>query len=381
MSAFVLLDGRPAQGHPRGIGMYVLRLLPALISLKGNRVRIKVALDRRAGEDPWSGLDSVERVWGSAINPVHWEQRILPKLALNSGASLIHCTANSSPWWSKVPYVVTIHDAIFMRRLIEITGLIYPRQILAHLYYRFGVGISAKHALQIVTDSAYAKAEIVKKLRLDPEIVHVIPLANPHLTAPLPEDKVKEILTALSVKRPYLLGLGAIDLRKNTDNLVRGFARLPRSAADTLVLAGFEKAERSLVPTLVRRLGIKDRVRILGYISERELTALFQDAAAFVYPTRSEGFGLPILQAFHLGVPVVTSRVGSIPEVAGNAVRFADPDDPRSISQEILSILIDSNEAHRLALAGYLQAKRFSWENTAKATVEIYTAALNKMPQ
>ncbi|MCK5241057.1 glycosyltransferase family 4 protein [bacterium] len=378
MTASVLIDGRPAQGHPRGVGIYVQRLLPALLANKARTLGLKIALDRRRGEDPWPKLEGIEKVWGNGMNPAHWEQRILPRLAETSKASLLHATANSAPWRLTIPYVVSIHDAIFMRPLSEITGSIYARQFLSHLYYRYGVGYAAKRALKIITDSEYSKYEIVKKLRMDPEKIHIVRLANPHATSPLPEDKVKETIQAYALKRPYLLGFGAIDLRKNTANLVRAFARLPRSAAYSLVLAGFERAERSVVPTLIKHLGIKDRIKILDYIPDRDLTALFQGAAAFVYPTRVEGFGLPILQAFYLGVPVVTSRVGSVPEVAGKAVRFADPDDPRSISQEILAILIDSNEAHRLTLNGYLQVKQFSWETTAAETLEIYMTALRK---
>jgi glycosyltransferase involved in cell wall biosynthesis len=378
MTECVLIDGRPAQGHSRGVGMYVRRLLPALVANKDRTIGLKVALDKRLEEDPWPDLEGIEKVWGTGRNPAQWEQNILPRLVETSKASLVHATANSAPWRCRIPYVVTIHDAIFMRSVFQITGSIYPRQILSHWYYRYGVGASAKKARKIITDSEYSKSELVKKLRLDPEKISVVHLANPHGTPPLPEAKVKETIQAYALKRPYLLGFGAIDLRKNTDNLVRAFARLPRSAVDTMVLVGFEKSEKSKVPTLIKHLGIKNRIKILDYISERDLTALFQGAAAFVYPTRAEGFGLPVLQAFHLGVPVVTSRVGSIPEVAGNAVRFADPEDPRSISQEILSILIDSNEAHRLALSGYLQAKHFAWETTAKNTLAVYMEALQK---
>ncbi|MBN1595778.1 glycosyltransferase family 4 protein [candidate division FCPU426 bacterium] len=381
MSYSVLLDGRPAQGRPRGTGVYVLRLLPALAGLKGRPLSLKVALDKRQGEDPWPHLDTVEKIWGTGANPAAWEQLVLPRMAKQAGVTLLHCTANSAPWRPRIPYVVTIHDAIFMRPLRAGADGISPKQILAHCYYRFGVGFSARRACRVMTDSEHSKIELVKKLHLDPEKVSVISLANPHVTPPLTEAKVLEIIASFKIRRPYLLGFGAVDLRKNTGNLIRAFARLPRSAADMLVLAGFEKAGSSSVPGLIKRLGIRNRVRVLDYIPERELTALFQGAAAFVYPTRMEGFGLPILQAFHLGIPVVTSRVGSIPEVAGSAVRFADPDDPRSISQEILAVLIDSNEAHRLALTGYLQAKQFTWEKTAQETLAGYMRVMeNDIP-
>jgi len=139
--------------------------------------------------------------------------------------------------------------------------------------------------------------------------------------------------------------------------------------------AGFEKAEPSGVPALIRELCVDTRVKILGYLPPPLLTALFQGAAAFAYPSLEEGFGLPILQAFRLGVPVVTSNGAAVQEVAGAGARFADSRDPRSISQQLMAVLADPNEAHHLAYAGYLQAKQFTWEATARRTAEVYRDA------
>lgn len=375
MKSFVLVDGRSAQGRPRGVGIYAQRLVAALAGLSG-AVNVKVALDRRAGDDPWPGLHNVERLWAAGGNPAVWEQIVLPALAQRAGAGLIHFTANASALNSDVPHVVTIHDAIFLRRLREITGRVYPRQLWAHWYYRLTVRRGAKRARRILTDSEFSQSELITKLHLPVENIRVIPLAQPHLHPALTESEVQEVLGELKIKQPYMLGFGAIDLRKNNANLVRAFARLPRSALQMLVLAGFEKAENSRVPALVNQLGLQDRLRILGYIPEKMLTALFQGASLFAYPTRAEGFGLPLLQAFHLGVPVLTSKVGSIPELAANAVRYANPDDPRSICAETLKILTDPNEAHRMALAGYLQAKHYTWELTAQKTLANYMEAL-----
>ncbi|MCD4812893.1 glycosyltransferase family 4 protein [bacterium] len=377
MKQSIMIDGRPAQGKLRGVGVYTSRLIRALASIVDKPVDIHVALNRKSGGDPWEDLPDLVRVWGTAGNQARWEQVILPRLAHQAKADLLHCTANSSPLHCKIPHVVTVHDAIFIRRLLQISGTIYPKQVLAHYYHQWTIGRGARRADCVITDSQFSKSELIKKIRLDPEKVDVIPLADPHQTPPLPESKVKEIIEQHKIRRPYLLGFGAIDLRKNTANLVRAFARLPRSAADMLVLTGFEKHEKSLVPNLIKQFGMHNRIKILGYISEKELTALFQAAAAFVYPSKMEGFGLPILQAFRLGVPVITTNAGSIPEVAGNAVRLVEPDDPRSICQAILTVLIDSNEAHRLALTGYLQAKKFTWEKTAQSTLEVYARVLH----
>jgi len=378
MKPIVVIDGRPAQGKPRGLGIYTLRLVSALAPM-AQTFDLKVALDRKAGEDPWPAAIDFGRLWGTAGNPVKWEQFELPRLAKESQAALLHHTANAAAWRPRTPYVVTVHDAIFMRRLSEASDSLSPRQVLAHWYYRYGVPGTAKRAELVLTDSEHSRAMLISRLKLSPEQVKTVYLGVPHPPAGLAESEVEVVLARHRLEKPYILGLGAMDPRKNTANLVRAFARLPRAAATALVLAGFEKAHRTEVPELIAHLGLKDRVKVLGFVPEYELTVLYQNAAAFVYPTRDEGFGLPILQAFSLGVPVLTSRVGAIPEVAGNAVRFANPEDPQSIAQELMTLIIDSGEAHRLALAGYLQAKHFSWEKTARETLGAYETVLSKI--
>jgi len=375
MNACILIDGRPAQGRPRGMGAYVQRLVAAL-ALLPDAPRLKVALDKTAGEAPWTGLREVEYVWGQAGNPIAWEQQVLPKLAAGCGASLLHCTANTSPLSSSVPYVVTIHDTIFLRSLSKVADRVTFRQWVAHYYYRYGVGRGARRARVVLTVSEHSRCELIAKLRLPEAKVKSIPSAEPYPVQALPEEELQQVLAELQVERPYVLGLGAIDTRKNTANLVRAFARLPRSVVGRLVLAGFEKVEQTRIPALVEELGIKLRVKILGYLPQRQLTALFQGAAVFAYPSLAEGFGLPILQAFALGVPVVTSQSGALTEVAGPGARFADPRDPRSISHELMIALTDPTESHRMAYAGYLQAKRFNWEATAHKTLDVYRAAL-----
>ncbi len=374
-NSIILVDGRPAQGRPRGMGIYTLRLLPAMAAVS-DRPEIRVALARCAGPDPWPGLKGIERVWGSGKNTILWEQRELPRLAVRSRASLLHCTANASPWKSEVPHVVTVHDAIFIRKLSQISGAVYPRQLLAHYYYYYGAAPGAARAKLVLTDSEYSRLELIDKLRLKPEKIRVIPLGVPHQLASLHESEVGKTLAELKIPRPYILGFGAIDLRKNTANLVRAFAQIPSRAAATLVLAGLEMARRSRIPKLVNNLDLKDRVRILEYVNEKELMALFQGAAVLAYPTRAEGFGLPVLQAFYLGVPVVTSQAGSIPELAGKAACYAEPENPNSMARAILSVLIDSQKAHDLAMAGHRRSGHFTWETAARKTLSAYREAL-----
>jgi len=364
----VLIDGRPAQLRPRGMGIYVTRLVRAILDIENELsgdVEIVIALDQNHGDDPWEDLIKLQKIWGSSKNTHHWEQQVLPQLAVRVNADLLHCVANSGPKKSKVPMIVTIHDAIFLRPLIESVEKLTWHSILGYYYYRWTIPQIAKKAKRIITVSKASAHDLQLKLNIKADKIKVIYNASPYKSNPVPEAKIEKLLNELKLSKPYVVAFGAIDLRKNVENLIRAFARLPRSAVETLVLLGFEKVDQTSIPDLIHLLGINDRVRLMSYLSEEDLGAVLQAAAVFAYPSKSEGFGLPILHAFNLGVPVVTTKAGALPEVAGDAVRYADPDDIQSITQELLGILIDSNEAHRLALAGYRQSKNFSWEATA----------------
>lgn len=380
MTAQVLIDGRPAQKRPRGMGIYVIRLVRAMLDLEDTElggVKIMVALDQALGYDPWQDLAKLKKIRGMAKTTYHWEQKVLPQLAKAHHADLLHTVANSGPVHCPVPVILTIHDVIFMRPLAATVENIRWRTILGHYYYRWFVPRAAKKAKLILTDSMASQKGIQKKLRIGAGKIRVIPLAAPYRAQPIPEAKLEDVLGRLRLSKPYALAFGAIDLRKNIENLIRAFARLPRSAVESLVLLGFEKFSETSIPDLIHLLGVGDRIRILGYLDEDELNAVMQSASVFVYPSKAEGFGLPILHAFHLGVPVVTTKVDSIPEVAGQAVRYADPNEIQSITEEMLAVIINSDEAHRLAVAGYQQSKHFSWNQTAKLTVAAYQSVLN----
>lgn len=375
MSLKVLIDGRPAQYRPRGMGIYVKRLVRALLEdkrVQNGDVEIFVALDRWLGNDPWEDLTRVRRVWGQAGNVFKWEQSVLPQLAELYKADLLHCVANTAPRRCKVPMVITIHDAIFMRPLSQAVEKLRLKSILGHYYYRWTTPRTAKKAKKIITVSEASALDLKMKLSIKEDKIEVIHNASPYKTNPLSENRLKEVIEKLKLTQPYVVAFGAIDLRKNTENLIRAFARIPRAAANSLVLVGFEKVENTVIPKLIEQLGMNDRIKLMGYLSEEDLNAVLQAGAVFAYPSKAEGFGLPILHAFNIGIPVLTTKAGSIPEVAGDAVRYADPDDVQSISQEMLAILTDTDEAHRLALAGYLQAKKFSWKMTASKTMEVY---------
>jgi glycosyltransferase involved in cell wall biosynthesis len=122
----------------------------------------------------------------------------------------------------------------------------------------------------------------------------------------------------------------------------------------------------------IRTLGIEHLIKFLGYVPDEDLPLLFQASTAFVYPSLYEGFGLPILQAMAAGTPVITTKLSSIPEVAGDAALYIDPDDPATLIQALQALQTNNDLRSSLIFSGKKQAGKFSWKQTAKKTIDVY---------
>jgi glycosyltransferase involved in cell wall biosynthesis len=203
--------------------------------------------------------------------------------------------------------------------------------------------------------------------------IHVVP---PGVTLPEAPDDTRALLEPIRVARPYVLFVGTLEPRKNLVRLVRAYRRL---AADglphALVLAGpfGWKGDQ-----LRRELGAPGAGRIVltGKVSAVVLDALYREAAAFVYSSLYEGFGMPVLEAMGRGVPVVTSTASSLPEAAGDAAIMVDPRSVEDLAEAIARVLTDEAEARRLAAAGRARAAGFTWERTARETAVVYRKVL-----
>jgi glycosyltransferase involved in cell wall biosynthesis len=165
-----------------------------------------------------------------------------------------------------------------------------------------------------------------------------------------------------------VLSVGTLEPRKNLDGLVAAWARLPDGlrASHTLALVGPRGWELDQVLAPIR--GSSDDVRLVGYVSDEQLAALYAGCAAFCYPSLYEGFGLPVLEAMQQGAAVVCSSTSSLPEVGGDAVAYVDPRDPDDIARTLERVLTAPAERERLSQAARERAATFSWETTARLT-------------
>ncbi|HPB30296.1 MAG TPA: glycosyltransferase family 1 protein [Candidatus Sumerlaeota bacterium] len=303
-----------------------------------------------------------------------WEWLRFPGVLRKDGVDLYHGPANFLPVRKVCPYVLTLHDMFFFRNPGRTSRL-------RALYWTSVIRATWREADVILTGSEFARGEILRYLPVPPERIRVIPHGvDDKFFEPAPAAIRKEMRDALGITGLYILFAGRLDPDKNPEGLIRAFHLLVESgkAGDrSLVIAGARDYQSGRLPQLARILGLEERVLFTGYVEERHLPALYQEADVFCYPSRNEGFGLPPLEAMASGVPVVAGDSSSLPEVVGKAGILADPDDPRAIAQGIAEAL-EPGRGSEMREAGRARARTFTWERSAALHLDAYHEALNR---
>jgi glycosyltransferase involved in cell wall biosynthesis len=263
--------------------------------------------------------------------------------------------------------VVTVYDLFFLdqpEKADREARRVFSRRI----------GRSLADADGVLTISEFTRRALLTRFPLDERKVRATRLG---LGAIFREEPAEEALaarrTALALPERFLLFVGAIEPRKNLPNLLSALDLLRRRGLETsLVVVGRDGEDSAAVRKRLVELGLERAVRFLGYRPEREIRDLYRLASVFVYPSFSEGFGLPVVEAMASGVPIVASAAGALPEVGGEAVQYVRPDDPEDIAGRIAEVLSDGALARRLTAAGRVRASQYSWEKTAAETLAFY---------
>ena len=357
---------------PGGIGTYVRNLVPSMATHDPS-LELVLFHSRFASPEPperWMREFWVEELPASArsLYP-RWTALGRPTLPPSlAAADVVHATnpAAIPPVADGQRLVVTIHDLAFVHYPSA-----FPQKWRA--IYRFGVRAAVRRADAIVTPSRNTAEDVLSRTKVDPRKLHVVPLAAP----PPAEDvvDVAEVIGRLKVRPPYVLFVGTIEPRKNLVRLVRAYRRVAATGVPhSLVLAGPLGWHHE---ALMRELALEGPgdIAMTGALTPQELDAVYRAADVFAYPSLYEGFGLPVLEAMSRGIPTVASSTSSVPEVTGDAALAVNPRSVREIAKAIESVCTDVGLAERLAARGRAQSERFSWDETARRTIEVYERA------
>lgn len=289
--------------------------------------------------------------------------------------ALVHHAGGIVPLLRSSRPVLTIHDLQY---------LFYPEYFTRSklTYLRNMVPRSAEAARVVMTPSEFTRRTVIERLGIDPSIVVVVPHGISSTTRTAPSVDVR---ARYGIDGRYFLYPAATYPHKNHLMLVDAFARLLETHPEaTLVLTGAHgstqwgtaRSTESGIAEEVRRLGIEERVRPLGYVPQEDLEALYQQAVALTFPSRFEGFGAPILEAWSRGCPVIASDATALPEVMGDAGYLLSPDNPEEWRNAMWDLLEDEDLRSIYARAGAERAKRFSWARAADVLEETYRHAL-----
>lgn len=381
------IDARFITRQPRrGIGNYSLNLVFELVRLDPSvEYVLYIAEPDIEGILPRLPNITIRQLWPS-FYPI-WENVALPIAALRDKLDVIHCLGNTAPLIlpRRVRLVLSLMDVMFMQ-----TGDFVPKPVtfyqkLGRIYRAFSVPFVARSAKGVITISDYSRQDILHLISgLDIQRVSVTHLScdpifiEESIKLPSIGNSIEEIL-----RDRFILCLGAEDPRKNTFRLVQVYLRLLKQDAisENLVISGYANWEKSASYRAVKEAGAEDRVKFLGFVTIKELAYLYRDAKVFVYPSLYEGFGIPILEAFSSGCPVIASNVTSIPEVGGDAAQYFDPFDESDISKTLLRVLSDPQLRCSLKELGLARAKKFSWTETARKTLAVYRECMDEYKQ
>jgi glycosyltransferase involved in cell wall biosynthesis len=364
----IALNTLAVRARLSGGGVYVTNLVRSLAGLDHRNQYTLYMSGQNAAH--FCGLpENFRLVQAVSLRPLRllWEQTLLPLQLARGGVTLFHATGNVSPLIRTCRQVVTIHDLTYY--------LMPERHTLAKRnYFRMMIAPSARRSDRVITVSDSSKDDIVRLLRIAPEKVTVIHEGCDVRYRPLhDQDALNALRRKYSLRKRILLFLGMIEPGKNLVNLLAAFARLREFHGEyCLVLAGDFGWNYRPVLAAIERLGLRELVHLPGYIPEEELPALYNLAEVLVYPSLYEGFGLPVLEAMACGIPVITSNVSSMPEVAGDAAVLVEPRSVEQLSNALSRVLTDADLRAQMSEKGLERSRMFTWEKAARETMQVY---------
>ncbi|HKO35128.1 MAG TPA: glycosyltransferase family 1 protein [Pyrinomonadaceae bacterium] len=370
------LDGFPLVSPKTGVGHYTFELATELARLAPEHAFELIAPADFPAEvlkhvSSYPNLRAV-RVTTNLITRRWWAVG-LPRYVRWAGLDLFHGTNYEVPLRSYRRNVLTVHDLSLFTHPET-----HDRRIARRSRRR--LPIMVRSAARIITPIEAIKREVIDRFKLDSNIVTVTPYAPRKTFRPMPAGQTAEVKQRLGIADDFILSVGTIEPRKNLPTLVRAFAELLRHTEHRpqLIIAGPKGWLTAEFDRAVAEADFGDRLRMIGYVSDEDLRSLYSSCKAFVYPSLYEGFGLPPLEAMVCGAPVIASRIAAHVETLGAHAHLVEPTDERALAQVITTLLENQNERNRMSQSGIEHAAQFSWEKTAKLTLQVYEGLLTK---
>lgn len=300
-----------------------------------------------------------------------WEQIALPILIKRLKVDLLHCTSNTAPLWCPVPLVLTLHDIIYLEPRQHHSASLY--QEMGWYYRKLIVPRILKKCKKIITVSHFECERIRQALSIPTDRILVIYNGyNSYFSQQTEVDL--QIINKYIKSKDYIFYLGNTDPKKNAARTLIAYSQyIKRSVIKRPLLIADLKEE--YIDSLLQQediVDIKTYLHFPGYITNKDLAALYNAAFAFLYPSLRESFGIPILEAMACGTPVIIGNISAMPEVAGSEALAVNPYKPEEIADALLKLEEETVFYQKQRKYGLLRAQQFSWEKTAKELAQLY---------
>ena len=371
------LDGIPLTALRTGVGHYTFELASALarvapdsnfeVVYPSNLPPAFTELDASISLPPNLEIKRIR------VGPLgrHWWSIGLPRYVRSNGIELFHGTNYDVPPWRQCATVLTIHD---------LSLLIHPetheKRRVSRSRRRLPLMTRAANAVIVPTESV--RREVCQHLGLSAEKVFAVPEAARECFAPMELAATTDVRRRLGIGDDFLLTVGTIEPRKNLQTLISAFEEIAGGHSQTtlqLVIAGSRGWLSNSLFDALEKSPIRKRIVLTEYLNDEELRALYSSCRAFVYPSIYEGFGLPPLEAMACGSPVITSRIPALEETTGGAAILVEPGNVQELAATIANVLDDDDLRSRLSIQGRSRAAEFTWERTARLTLDVYEKA------
>jgi glycosyltransferase involved in cell wall biosynthesis len=368
-------DAKRAFHNGTGLGAYARTLLSALTALPdgprcvlytptlGSRFPAASTIAEVQTGERWSR-------WGLGA---WWRRFGVARRIESDGIDVFHGLSNelpSAPKRRSVPYLVTVHDCIAIRRPQEFSR--WDRAT-----YRWKLADACRRADLVLTPSAQTRDDVLELFSVPESRVRVLPQAcDARFRKPLALDAVDKVRRKYHLVGPLLLSVGTIEPRKNALGIVEALARLGEAERPTLVLVGRPRHYARRVREAIERRKLAAHVRLLADVPDADMPALYAAARALVYPSFYEGFGIPVLEAMTVGTPVITAKGGCLEALGGDAAIVVDPADVDALAGAMRSVLGDDELAGRLSENGKRRSKAYDASELAARLLAIYREVL-----
>ena len=363
------LDARSATDHFPGIGRYVSNLAQSLVPLLTEDEHLLVLHNaQRPSQFQLPQPSKQVTLLDTAVSPFSLnQQRQIPRLLQKYEIDCYHSPYFIMPYHLKIPTALTLYDLI-PQKFPQYVSL--KARLLANVLTKMAMRSSA-HMIAI---SEATRQDFLAAYPLDPQKITAVPLAVDAHFKPQAKTAVQAISHKYNLPTPYILYLGINKPHKNLVRLVQAWQMVQKQIATPhkLVIAGVWDARYPEAKEFVADYNLEGIVHFAGPIANDDLPALYSGAELFVFPSIYEGFGLPVLEAMACGTAVTCSHTSSLPEVGGDAVLYFNPANVAETTEQIIKLLSQQGLLDDYANRGVKQAQKFTWQNTAVTTLQIY---------